>query len=371
MKILITFLTYGENIFGGIEKSILNFIDGLNKNGVEVVIYTGKYAKEVNGDKKKNIYYSDYLVDSFSSPNIDEEIFQNYRASYFNIENELLNIIGKEDPDYILAIDHIAGILPHIDIFSKTTIPIGLVFHMLANEEAIQNVISKPFKHLFCVSEYVRENLSLKYSDKEFLLLPNCVPSGLIDINVKKTNSSEYKIFCNARMAKGKGIEKLIEAFKIVSKEYENCKLYLCGGDFHFIEKEDFSVEIQEYNTLCSEEKIVVFDNIPRDKIPLIISEMDLVVLPSEMETFGLAALEVLTIGIPLLCSHNGNLKYLLEEYPIYLKTNTVNELADKIKNLINISYDTYRHLTCVGKQIAKKYLDNHVAKEFINNICR
>lgn len=368
MKILITFLTYGENIFGGIEKSISNFIDGLNKNGAQVVVYTGRYATEIDANEK--IYYSDFLIDSFSSKNIDEEIFLNYETEYFNIEKELLNIISCEKPDYILAVDHIAGILPHIDIFSKITVPIGIVFHMLANDEAIKKVLSKPFEHFFCVSEYVRENLSLKYKDKNFLLLPNCVPSELIDIDAKKSNSSEYKIFCNARMAKGKGVEKLIEAFKLVSKEYENCKLYLCGGDFHFIDKEDFSLTINEYNKTCSEDKIIVFDNIPRHKIPEILSKMDLVVLPTEMETFGLAALEVLTIGIPLLCTHSGNLRYLLEEYPVFLKNNEVNEIVAKIKKIIHINQDTHQHLICTGKQIAKKYLDNYVAREFLNNIC-
>lgn len=368
MKILITFLTYGDNIFGGIEKSISNFVDGLIKNGAQVIIYTGKYAIDVDANKK--IYYSDFLIESFLSKNIDEEIFLNYATEYYNIEKELLNIISHERPDYILAIDHIAGILPHIDIFSKITVPTGIVFHMLANEEAIKNVFSKPFEHFFCVSEYVRENLSLKYGDKKISILPNCVPSELIDIEAKKTNLSEYKIFCNARMAKGKGVEKLIEAFKLVSKEHENCKLYLCGGDFHFIDKEDFSETINEYNKSCSEEKIVVFDNIPRHKIPEILSKMDLVVLPTEMETFGLAALEVLTIGIPLLCTHSGNLKYLLENYPVFLKNNDVNEIVAKIKKMIHIDRDAYQHLICTGKKIAKKYLNNYVAREFLNNIC-
>lgn len=42
MRILITFLTYGENIFGGIEHSLFNLVYGLINNGHEVSIYTSR-----------------------------------------------------------------------------------------------------------------------------------------------------------------------------------------------------------------------------------------------------------------------------------------------------------------------------------------
>ena len=60
MNILITFLTAKLNIFGGVEKSIFSLIDGLEKTGNNVFVYTSK-----NDDKLKNFYYSNYLNCNF------------------------------------------------------------------------------------------------------------------------------------------------------------------------------------------------------------------------------------------------------------------------------------------------------------------
>lgn len=365
MKILVTFLTYGENIFGGIEKSIYNFINGLLKNNVQVVVYTGKLVKgNESTDLKHKTYYSDFLIDTFNAENIDTEILHNYASEKANIEAELLTIIERENPDYILAVDHIAGIIPHIDIFSKTSIPIGIVIHMLLTPAILGNVLSYPFVNLFCASPYIQEELSKTFKDKTFQLLPNCIDDGLIKLT-KVEKIKPINIFCNARMAKGKGVDKLIIAFQDISKKYPESKLFLCGGDFHFFKKENFENEIDNFKNDIDKGKIVIFENIPWAEMPKVILEMDFVILPTEMETFGLAALEVLAIGIPLLTTKVGNLKWLLEDYPIHLENNTPVEITQKTIQLFD--YNNYDDMIRTGKKIADKYLDINIAKNFID----
>ena len=64
MNILITFLTAKLNTFGGVEKSIFSLINGLEKTGNNVFVYTSK-----NDDNLKNFYYSNYSKYSITTRN--------------------------------------------------------------------------------------------------------------------------------------------------------------------------------------------------------------------------------------------------------------------------------------------------------------
>lgn len=148
MKILFTFLTYGKDIFGGVEKSIYNLIEGLNEINTDVVVFTGK-KYEKNKPKYHKVYYSDYLIQNFDTNQVNNQILENYSTFNKQIHDELINIINIENPDYILAIDHIWGIIPYVDIFSKVKCPIGIVFHMLHESDLIKKMFDYPFDHFF------------------------------------------------------------------------------------------------------------------------------------------------------------------------------------------------------------------------------
>ena len=96
MNILITFLTAKLNTFGGVEKSIFSLIDGLEKTGNNVFVYTSK-----NDDKLKNFYYSNYLNCNFDCPEneIDNNIRGIYKEFELEINNEIENVILKNKID--------------------------------------------------------------------------------------------------------------------------------------------------------------------------------------------------------------------------------------------------------------------------------
>lgn len=365
MKILFTFLTYGVNTFGGVEKSIYNLIQGLYKMKVEAVVYTGKMCKK-NDTTNHKIYYSDFLLEHFDVSKINEDIVENYTTYNSEIKQELLDIIDIEKPDYILAIDHIWGIIPYVDIFNETTCPIGIVFHMLHEENLIRKTLEFPFSHIFCVSKYVESGIR-KFDTKnnDFILLPNCITE---DFYKKNKGGRQKNIFCNARMAEGKGVECLVDAFTKILDVYPHCKLYLCNGKFHFMEKIDIKTQIEKINNSLEEEKIVLLPNLEWASISEVLHHMDIVVLPTEMETFGLGALETIASRIPLITTPVGNLPDLLEDSAFFIDELSSEKIIEEIITVFT-EEEIVANKTERGYQIAEKYLDANVAADFVSHI--
>ena len=71
-----------------------------------------------------------------------------------------------------------------------------------------------------------------------------------------------------------------------------------------------------------------------RRKLALLLSQVDLVLMPSGTEAFGLTALEALSAGVPILITHNSGLAEALEEVPFGRRciVYQVDDWAEQIK---------------------------------------
>ena len=74
----------------------------------------------------------------------------------------------------------------------------------------------------------------------------------------------------------------------------------------------------------------------PETNIPEVMAALDLLVMPSEAEAFGLVALEAMVMGIPTILSRAGSGEELAEEgRSILIRPGDAYDLSRKIKNLI------------------------------------
>ena len=77
-----------------------------------------------------------------------------------------------------------------------------------------------------------------------------------------------------------------------------------------------------------------------RGKLAQLFLEVDLVLMPSGTEAFGLTALEALSAGVPILITHNSGLTEALEEVPfgrrcvVYQADNWAEQIKQTRKNL-------------------------------------
>lgn len=357
------------------EHSLYNLALGLIHIGHEVVVYTGKmYVRNreevIDGIQ---VIYSPYLKSKFSEKYIDESIFAHYVAYKESVELELLTLIEKERPDYILAVDHLWGVIPFIDIWGQVTCPVGLVYHMSHNPMLVERAASQPFAHFFSVSRYLSAQLkkiSNSLTNRELLILPNSVQFKVFAGNRTRRKTKQKVIFCNARLSPEKGIQYLVQALpKVLAKGYK-IKLLLCGGNFHF--GNNLGV-IEQINTIIAQHpslkgNVEILPRLSWKEIPGHLAMADMVVLPTANETFGIAALESMAAGVPLIATKVGNLPDLVRNAGILIQYGDSDAIAEGIIKAI-VDRDITSNMTARGVAFAREYDFAAVAEHFVNMI--
>lgn len=372
MKICITYLTFGKDIFGGVEHAIYNLASGLVNTGVEVVVYTGRMkngGSQVNGI---NIFYSAYLKSQFSDKveEIDSGIIAHYGTLKSEIKHELISLISSERPDYILSVDHLWGVVPFIDIW-EVECPIGLFFRMNLNTELIKYAAGMPFRHLFCTSQHLKKGLIKSCAglrSREIHILPNSIQ--LDEFGTPHPNTNEVIIFCNSRLSPEKGIEFLVEAFMKVLHQIPSARLWLCGGRFHFGNNSKVLHNVREaiFQNQILKYRIDILPFLKWDEVANVLRKVHLVVLPSKDETFGNAALEAMAAGVPLIATNVGNLPDLIQDAGLLVEYGDINSLSHAIIHVLS-DEKLAKTMTIKGKMIARRYDHRAIAKQFIEII--
>ncbi len=371
MKILITFLSFGIDVFAGMEHSINNFANGLVEIGHDVIIYTGdmNYSKKLL-DQKYKVYVDKALYNKKNIQEIDNLILDSYEKNSKEITKNLKMIIDRESPDYILAEDHLWGILPYIDVRSFCRCRIGILFHMTHNPQLIIESLKYGFDDYYCVSEYVKEEIQYimvkNHSSFQVNLkiLPNCVGKEFFKNGIC-TKKHINKVLCNARISYEKGVDILLEAWqRLFEEERPDVKLYLTAGDFHFLPKASVFSKIAKINEKYNCIKLI--PNISWEKMPALYSYMDLIVQPSREESFGLSVLEALASNRMIISSSAGNLKTLMLGICATYIPNDVESLmhlmSAAFKNQFSYDFE-------LAKLRAARYLNTRIAKEWIDTL--
>jgi len=198
-------------------------------------------------------------------------------------------------------------------------------------------LIKKANKHIFCVSTKVKENLSrmgMLQTSVTYLGIPLEKYSNSIALNsFRKANGFDYNeiiIGAIGRFQPIKGQLKLIKAFEKVNKKIERTRLVLVGGCIYN------NAEERAYYNKCLDfvsennlsEKVIFLGE--RKNIPEILKSFDVLVIPSDNESFGMVAIEAMAAGIPVLSTPNDGVSEILEYKPeLIAKTNDVDGLYD------------------------------------------
>lgn len=363
MNILITFLSAKKDLFGGMERSIFSLIKGLEYNNCNVFVYTAVSEKREN-----NFIYSKYLKQDFSEDVnlIDYYILENYRINSEEIKREIINVIIEKKIDYILAVDQLWGILPHIDIMNDIKCKVGIVYHMYLQEDLILKTLQLPFTNYFAVSNDVKNKINeINTVRKKIELLPNSYNEEEFfkDPNVKKKKN----FFCNTRLAENKGIEYLLEAFAKFHHEYSMYELILCGGEFHFGDRSKILDYIKVFLKKHPElvDNIKILGNLEWIQIPWLIQESEIVILPSGYESFGIAALETIACETILIATDVGNLPELIKDAGILIPYADSEMIYYAMKEVVE-NKELVKKLNNNCKKIKMQYEAKNIAKRLL-----
>jgi len=155
---------------------------------------------------------------------------------------------------------------------------------------------------LTTVSEYLKERTMTEFNiSKEIKVIPNFVDPQKFR---RLEKDQEQKIVCHSSNFRPlKRIPDIIKAFRIVSREI-NCTLLLIGDGPERPKAEKLAKNLGISN------RVHFLGNVKN--VHEILGKSDLFLLPSEDESFGLAALEAMSCEVPVVASNIGGLKELI-----------------------------------------------------------
>ncbi|MFB0514914.1 MAG: N-acetyl-alpha-D-glucosaminyl L-malate synthase BshA [Candidatus Bathyarchaeia archaeon] len=155
---------------------------------------------------------------------------------------------------------------------------------------------------LTAVSEYLKQRTMAEFDiSREIGVIPNFVDPQRFR-RLKKVR--EQKIVCHSSNFRPiKRIPDIIRAFQIISKAID-CKLSLIGNGPERPKAENLA------KNLGISDRVEFLGNVKN--VQEILGKSDLFLLPSEDESFGLAALEALSCEVPVVASNVGGLKELI-----------------------------------------------------------
>jgi len=152
-----------------------------------------------------------------------------------------------------------------------------------------------------------------------------------------------------------KNLERLIQAFNEISKDYKDLKLILVGNKDYFysrLEKENKSDRIVFHGKATDDELLSFYSN----AIALVI--------PSLMEGFGLPVLEAMSLKCLVIASDIPAFIEIAENEILYFNPKDINDLREKLKDVIDNESKYKKEILDRAFEITKKFSWEKTARE-------
>lgn len=230
---------------------------------------------------------------------------------------------------------------------ARSNAPLLLTKHVgsfISKKDIMHNWLYKRLDYAIAISNVIRQNLrdTTHLAEDKILLHYNGVDCNNFDparYNGKKVRT-EFKIGGDeiligmvGRFSVGKGHEEFIAAAKKLNESNPNLKFIITGEASRG--EDSYEAQIKHLVNDLGLQNIIFTGY--RGDIPEIIAAMDIFVIPSHSEAFGIALVEAMAMGKPSVCSDSdGILDIAVDNETGYLfEKKSSNDLANKIEMLI------------------------------------
>ena len=345
--------------FGGSGIVATELGKALSRKGHEIHFIT--YSQPVKlGVLRENIFYHEVSTS-------DYPLFE-YTPYEQVLTSKLVDVVKFEKLDLL----HVHYAIPHASAaymaqqILKTqgiTIPFITTLHgtditLVGKDPSFEPVITFSINHsniVTAVSENLKKDtLELFNIKKEIEVIPNFICLE----DYKQKNNQKYKdriaknnekvITHISNFRKVKRIQDVLKAFKIIN-ECIPSKLVLVGDGPERAKMERLARQLN------ISEHVNFLGNLKSTKEVLNIS--DLFMLPSSSESFGLAALEALACGVPVIATNKGGIPEVVEHGKCGFLSN-VGDYSEMSKNALSIlsNEKTFADFKLNARQTAKKF---------------
>jgi glycosyltransferase involved in cell wall biosynthesis len=162
---------------------------------------------------------------------------------------------------------------------------------------------------IVCASNFVRFNFLNAYLSKSITITPG-VDSRLFHPDIEKNYHAPSILFVAGlgNAEQHKGLHTLLDAMVLVREKIWNTRLTIVGdGDM----REDYQVYAKKLNL---ENSVDFKGRLAGKLLAKQYQEADLLVLPSENESFGMVILEAMSAGLPVIATRIGGIPFLVAD---------------------------------------------------------
>jgi len=217
----------------------------------------------------------------------------------------------------------------------------------------ITNLLIKASAKVTTVSNYLKESMLNQGLINNYEVINNIIEVDSEHKSYKKT-SKQIKIVCLARLEnKVKNISDIIDALAALKEEGLDFHLDLIGvgKDKDFLKNQAIKKRISKH--------IYFHGKILNDKAKDVMAKANFLILNSHYETFGVAPLEALSVGVPIIVTDcGGPSEYFKEDMGLLIPKNNLDALIDAIRKM-SAEYNKY----------SSKALKQHVIDNFNPNL--
>ncbi|MBC8016000.1 MAG: glycosyltransferase family 4 protein [Sporomusaceae bacterium] len=284
--------------------------------------------------------------------------------AYFGyMKQELTKVIAEFQPDviecqHIWAIDHIVHELgyPFVAVAHHSD-QMGFLYDIRMREYAILS--AENAKYIFAISDYVKSEVvdlygvspekvitvSNGYNHSVFQPFPVNRTEEMRRLGLEEFEHLPLITFCG-KISKTKGLDVLIRANRLIQERKKAVLLILGGGDLKELCEEipdEYSMENVVFLGHRSQQELAILHNLAR-----------MSVLPSRTEGFGIAALESMGCGIPIVATKVGGLADFAVGALVEPEDHVA--LADAIISILEMEEDKYIELCSESLSKAREY---------------
>lgn len=158
---------------------------------------------------------------------------------------------------------------------------------------------------------------------KNYPLIPKSrtyVIYNSVDLNLFKPfskNKNYLRIGFVGQWTKRKGLHFLLKAWEIIKSQIPQAELWIAGSPFLWARTSPVSDAEEIYELMKFYERkgmIKIKGEYPYERMPDFYNSINLLVIPSLEEPFGLTAIEAMACGVPIIASKIGGLKEIINE---------------------------------------------------------
>lgn len=308
-------------LLGGIEHRMHLTCKELVKRGHDVTILTGQLPGTELEEKSESGYkilrlpsklYKIYNPPYITSKNIAETLE--------SLDADIVNFNYRWAPSYSTALRKYDG----AKVFtSHNTWGEGIGIQTIPsriNDEMFRRTM-ETFDHIIAVSDYMKEDLMKHGFNGDRISVVN---SCLEKYPVVNDTEDDF-ILSLGRLVRVKGLDYLIEAMQSVDQ-----KLIICGKgpDTKRLEK-----KISKYGL---EDKVKLLGWVSEEDKERYMGTCKFFVMPSLCEAYGLAAVELMAYGKPVVCTNVNGLPGTVLDGGVLVEPRNAPDLANAINDLLS-----------------------------------